>query len=211
MKKHKSLLVVFLAFIMMFMIASNVSAASAKKEEKQVRKTMNGFISVVKNYNPSKIRSYFVRPSYAKVFLQKRYTAKVIRTINKRYFTAHIDSIRVKKKTATVVISGQHFSDMDACEKALDDMVLDILSHPHASSLKLDKRFAQNYSTYIKKDLAFYTDDAEGFNYVFISNYRLKISLRKVGRKWKISKKMNVDFLDTIHADYESAYLDYFD
>ena len=210
----RKLTITFFALLTIIMLSTvPVSAKKTTNSEKAVRATVASLLKNCKNYNAGKIRKYFVKPSKAKVFYKKKYTAKFMKKVNKKYMKYHIDEISVKGSNATAYVSIENLYIPELYSDVFDDVVDYMAKHKKSSDRTVDKYCYKRMNKYYKS-LDYYiqyneeSETYEGDNGIFADDITLK--LKKVKGKWKVTK-MPWNFNDTIHSGYVDAYEQYFD
>lgn len=166
------------------------------KAQTQVISMMKNYFSAAKKYNTSKLKSFYLTPSKAKLFIQKKYTAKFIRKYNK-YLKYDFKSVSIKGNSATVKVSCRYYDATNTFYNSMDDMFKYILRNggkttgkedyiQYKSMVRWNKYFGKEYTT---KTITF--------------------KLRKRGGKWKIQTQTQA-ILNMLHCNYQTAYNDYF-
>jgi hypothetical protein len=180
--------------------------SALEKANSQVRSRINSFMKNCRNYKAKTIKKYFLKPSKAGIFTKNKKTAKLMKTINKKYLSWAITDFTCDTQKATVKLAVNYFSLEALYRDVFDDMseyAIDNFKEPGDKWIykTIMKYYKKNFNTHYTKE------HLKGFDFGRKTVY-CTLNLVKRDGKWKI-KSMPSNLKNAIHSDYNSAYSKY--
>ena len=176
---------------------TTIPVRSMTKSEKAAMKATKQFIKAIKKYDAKKLMKSFVIAPKGKIFVDNKYTAAVIRKINRKVIKYNIFEVSVSGKTAKVKLEIQYADASIAFFNGFSDLTQALYGNPSLINTSNQQRLAAFFTSRLKKDR--YEKEWEP----------ITLKFKKTSNGWKIDKMSNA-LARVINCNYQKAYKEFF-